>query len=1542
MAAAGKILKATLKLVQLAIQLCIIFPIILFTAALVALAIPSVQQKTASLAAGILSDRTGMQCSVGHFSIRPPLDILIEDVYALSEEGDTLVCAGRIDARIKIRSIPDSIAVKSLSLKGVTAHTGDFIQGVRIDGKIGSLKARTEALGLKNGIYRIEGGILCDSDIKVTLAENDVAEEDEADSSYVLEFDLVDMELRNLKFALDPQDINLSIDKARTSALLDIDRNCYTAREFEADRLSFSAGTFRIPAGNVRGSAVADIGGSMITTDRFIIEVPEWNAEATITNSSLDLSTMTVSSEAEGRYSGYPLKVTGSYNIENEEYRAESVIGRTDLAEILGIPGEEIILQGHIRAEGKGFSPETDNMKAHVTAEMDSCRFNGLQTKGLYLDADIRDDSAEGTISANLCYSDTTITAGTDIRGTFVIDSFLDRYPSAGISAKMKSLTAEMREDSLSIDEMDIRLKTADNSFGAELVSGGMDISLEILRHALELPGIISELSKKITIRSFATDSLRKSLPGLKASVRIEGRNPIRDILVSKGFDIGELTAELVSDSERTKFDADVSVPDINGEYRLPSFYLGLSSELSETVSRTDVRFKSDVRDGLMSVHGMDADLDMNATLSGNDEELFIDGMLDIGNLIYEGKNIGNRSIDFGMKPDEGKQWKYTAYAKLDDIPVDLLNQFVRIPDELGIKGSIRARAELRGLPDSISVFAGITPVDVSAAIIPLDAEFRLENKEITLKDGTVSINGIALSGADSTFLYLDGNLNLNESYADLSLKSDAFEPASLPKGGKAGIYGKLMFGLDGRMTGPLDSLDIHCGIRILPKTDITYPIDKKNLVQILPSGTVDVSWNPKDSLRLHGRIDVNDGKIFYTPALYPMPPFKIDRGSSIKFNGKVMQTELALSASQNVRSSYRPKGGVSRRVDFITGVKLNGTLEKPDIGFYLNTPNDKEIQNELENTPDEDREGLGAVLLATGMYASESNDEVQQEGYAISSIMQSRINAINTNRLGKFVDVDFGIGKGKHGNGIETTDYSVNLSKSLFNDRVKVKLGGTVTDNAEVNRNSLSILNNISAEYSVDTTGMYKFRIFSMRDYDNVIEGELGKSGGGFLMNRTLKKERDSLDRSVELNAEGNIVYRTNNQLGPNASVSVSKHNLFSRNETLTARLKGAYYWDLNKRKEKDPRRNDTYTLGGDIYLDFPYYQLAGRSEKNEGHSKYFAGYLNENISGKFNINKYYLGTEYDICQNKYITHTFSPFTISLVLADKLSAEAMQDMNYEELLKLYIDNEFYPSTKYSFNYNNFRDKDRVINTGIDFQIKEASNLVSGIMTAFGRDFNEVGKKLCGISYDQFVKLQLEARNRFHLGERIVMATRAFAGAAVTYGNSLGSPMSEAYSIGGPNSLRAFAPRSIGPGDFYNRNYSSYIFHTGDMKLEMNAELRFPIVWKINGAVFVDAGNIWDLRDIKDILSPEQIEEYIRYFNLPYIYNSGIKAETFFRQIALGSGLGLRLDYNSIVIRLDLGIAIHAPYDTGRGGYYNIPNMWRDGMRLNFGIGYPF
>lgn len=116
------------------------------------------------------------------------------------------------------------------------------------------------------------------------------------------------------------------------------------------------------------------------------------------------------------------------------------------------------------------------------------------------------------------------------------------------------------------------------------------------------------------------------------------------------------------------------------------------------------------------------------------------------------------------------------------------------------------------------------------------------------------------------------------------------------------------------------------------------------------------------------------------------MMPFVIDKGSHIKFNGDIRNTELAVSASQSVKAIYKPRDQVSRQVDFITGVKVGGSIDKIDIGFFLDAPKDSEIQKELAETPEEDREGLAAVLLATGMYASESNEATQMEGELIKS----------------------------------------------------------------------------------------------------------------------------------------------------------------------------------------------------------------------------------------------------------------------------------------------------------------------------------------------------------------------------------------------------------------------------------------------------------------------------------------------------------------------------------------------------------------------------
>ena len=121
----------------------------------------------------------------------------------------------------------------------------------------------------------------------------------------------------------------------------------------------------------------------------------------------------------------------------------------------------------------------------------------------------------------------------------------------------------------------------------------------------------------------------------------------------------------------------------------------------------------------------------------------------------------------------------------------------------------------------------------------------------------------------------------------------------------------------------------------------------------------------------------------------------------------------------------------------------------------------------------------------------------------------------------------------------------------------------------------------------------------------------------------------------------------------------------------------------------------------------------------------------------------------------------------------------------------------------------------------------------------------------------------------------------------------------------------------------YVHSQSAPSVETGDVKLEANIEYRFPILGDLYGATFLDAGNVWLMK--KDEARP----------------GGELTMRNLAKSVALGTGVGLRYDLTFLVIRLDLGIALHAPYDTGKSGYYNIPKF-KDGLGLHFAIGYPF
>lgn len=227
------------------------------------------------------------------------------------------------------------------------------------------------------------------------------------------------------------------------------------------------------------------------------------------------------------------------------------------------------------------------------------------------------------------------------------------------------------------------------------------------------------------------------------------------------------------------------------------------------------------------------------------------------------------------------------------------------------------------------------------------------------------------------------------------------------------------------------------------------------------------------------------------------------------------------------------------------------------------------------------------------------------------------------------------------------------------------------------------------------------------------------------------------------------------------------------------------------------------------------------------------------------------------------------------------------------------------------------------------FQFNEAGNVLSLFNPVIRKD-NKTGEhQIWGTSYSQYVRGEITAGKTWVFGKngKQAIATRFLAGAGLPYGNSSSMPFEQQFYSGGANSLRGWQARTIGPGTAARDTVFVIPNQTGDVKLETNLEYRFGLFWKFNGAVFADAGNVWYLKD-----------------NGLTSYDQGkINARNLLEGIAIDWGLGLRLDLNFILVRLDMGMVVRNPSKepeqrwVGPGGWFR-----RDGFAVHFGVGYPF
>lgn len=414
-------------------------------------------------------------------------------------------------------------------------------------------------------------------------------------------------------------------------------------------------------------------------------------------------------------------------------------------------------------------------------------------------------------------------------------------------------------------------------------------------------------------------------------------------------------------------------------------------------------------------------------------------------------------------------------------------------------------------------------------------------------------------------------------------------------------------------------------------------------------------------------------------------------------------------------------------------------------------------------------------------------------------------------------------------------------------------------------------------------------------------------------------------LDKPYDVEFEGKVTNKSNNYVGPGVSFGMKKRNAFRGAETLGLNAWGSYEWQTGAHVEKDRSLINSFEYGASASLSYPRLMFFGLGKKlwrraiSSTNFKLDAQWINRaNYFSRVSIGA---SVSYTLQKGKNIKHEFTPFSINYDLLLKSTERFDSIIRANPALYVSMRDQFIPSMEYTFTWT--KEKDRKQQT-LRINVKEAGNVTSGIYAIFGQGFNQSGKELFGVPFAQFIKASAQYTRQFPLTTRTCLATRLFAGIVYSYGNATTAPYNDLFFIGGANSIRAFSVRSIGPGSYHpGKSTYSYIDEMGDLKLEANIEYRFPIIANLYGAAFIDAGNVWLIRE-----NPNQP-------------GGKINMSEFGKTIALGTGIGLRYDLDFLVLRFDLGIGIHAPYDTGKTGYYNMPSFGKS-LGYHFAIGYPF
>ncbi|MEM1325953.1 MAG: BamA/TamA family outer membrane protein [Bacteroidota bacterium] len=412
------------------------------------------------------------------------------------------------------------------------------------------------------------------------------------------------------------------------------------------------------------------------------------------------------------------------------------------------------------------------------------------------------------------------------------------------------------------------------------------------------------------------------------------------------------------------------------------------------------------------------------------------------------------------------------------------------------------------------------------------------------------------------------------------------------------------------------------------------------------------------------------------------------------------------------------------------------------------------------------------------------------------------------------------------------------------------------------------------------------------------------------------------------DVNGEVELSTETSNFLGAAVSGSYTHRNIFHGAERLNLRLTVGVE---TQTADSDLPFVNTLELLAQANLYLPRFLLPFRKEKVFTYyiprTRFSLTNSYQRRTSFFTLNSFQFDFGYEWQTTRYRRHAFRPLNVNIVRLFDITNDFQRVLDNNSRLRQSFDDIAILGMSYRFTYN-----DQEINTLKDFLFFQIGAETSGnFVSLLGNENNE----LFNTQFSQYIRFDLDTRYNF-LNEKNSLITRLLAGVGIPYNNSRVMPYIKQYFVGGANSIRAFPLRGVGPGSVppdITTIGTAFFDQTGDIRLEANIEYRFDLFPFVEGAAFVDAGNVWFLRN-------QDGDE--RFAEAEFEFNK------FYEQLAVGTGLGIRLDLEFLLLRLDIAFPLRRA-DRLPGNRWVLDEInigsadWRqNNLNYNLAIGYPF